>query len=366
MGLTRFIVRMAVFILVPLIAALITFRYLNRSFLVPVDRNNKNIVLVELSPGRTVTNIAEELQAKGALRHWWTLSFLHWAAPKGQKTINAGEYEMTAAMTPQEMLTKLTSGDMFKRRIVVKQGFSLTDVAAAVEEAGLLTGPDFLRGARDKNSLTNANIKGDSFEGYLYPATYFFSRPATVREIIWRMLEEGEKHWPAEFSDQADKLNLSRHEILTLASMIEKESSNAEEQPIISSVFHNRLAKGMKLQCDATVIYGLEDFSGTLTPQDKENDHPYNTYTKYGLPPGPISNPGEIAIRAALFPKETMYLYFAARGDGSHMFSTTYQEHQAAMEQLLKGVLGLGAGVPLMPSPAASPTGHALVTLSPR
>ena len=164
------------------------------------------------------------------------------------------------------------------------------------------------------------------------------------------MLEEGDKHWPSEFSDRANEINLSRHEITTLASIIEKESGNAEEQPLISSVFHNRLSNGMRLESDPTVIYGIKDFNGNLTRQDLHTPHPYNTYTNFGLPPGPICNPGETAIRASLYPKESPYLFFVANGKGSHVFSTTLQEHN---EAVAKYQLGRGGAEP---EPTTAPT----------
>jgi UPF0755 protein len=361
----RFILRISVFVLVPAIIALSTFLFLRNAFLVPFDRHDKKPIFIELAAGRTIKEVSKELESRGALRHWWSLWFLARISHKDKK-IQACEYEMRASLTPKEMLNKLVNGEMYKRKLLVKEGDSLKDIAAAVEQAGLMSGEEFIKGASDRENLTHAGIRGDSFEGYLFPETYFFCRPSTARDVIWRMLEEGEQHWPNEFTDEANKLNFSRHEILTLASIIEKESGNVDEQPIISSVFQNRLAKGMKLQSDPTIIYGLPNFDGTIHQQDKENPHPYNTYVNYGLPPGPICNPGQTAIRAALFPKPTAYLYFVARGDGTHVFSTTYQEHQAAVDTYIRGHTTGAAEVPLAePSPSPSPTSHAIVTLSP-
>ncbi len=375
MNVGRFIIRISLFILIPLLIALVTYRFLDRAFLAPLDHTKKNAVLVEITEGRTIKSLSQELQQRSVLRHWWTLWFLATISDKANK-IQACEYQVSAAMTPKEILRKLTSGDVFKHTVSLKEGETISDIAKAVERAELISASEFLRGARDRALLATANMKSDSFEGYLFPDTYYFCRPATVKDIIWRMLKEGDKHWPPAFTEQADKLNLSRQEILTMASMIEKESSNYEEQPLIASVLHNRLAKGMKLQSDPTVIYGMENFDGNLRPEDRDMLHPYNTYVNYGLPPGPISNPGDTAIRAALFPKETTYLYFVAKGDGNHVFSTTYQEQLVAVELYQPG---RAAGMPppeviATPAPIAPPTpmptpaisGKATYSISPK
>ena len=147
------------------------------------------------------------------------------------------------------------------------------------------------------------------------------------------MLEEGEKRWIPEFTERADLLRMSRHEVLTFASIVEKESGNTSEQPLVSSVFHNRLQQGMRLQSDPTVIYGVPNFDGNLTKAHLETVTPYNTYTNPGLPPGPIANPGESAIRATLFPAQTNFLFFVADGKGGHVFSTTLAEHNEAVRR---------------------------------
>jgi UPF0755 protein len=148
------------------------------------------------------------------------------------------------------------------------------------------------------------------------------------------MLQEGEKRWKPEVNERAAQLGMTRHELLTLASIIEKESGNQREQPLISSVFHNRLRNGMKLESDPTVAYGIPDLNGQLLRKHLETEHPYNTYINFGLPPGPICNPGETAIQAALYPTpDSQYLFFVADGQGGHVFSTTLAEHNKAVAQ---------------------------------
>jgi UPF0755 protein len=335
---SRFILRLTIFLLTPALASFMAYQYLSGVFLEPANTENTNTVLIEIAPGRTFKEICLELESKSILKKWWSLSLLSRFGHKDTK-IKAGEYELNAAMRPKEILEKLLSGEVYKRTVLVREGISVWDVGKIVEEAGLLGASEFTQALSDKALLSTAGIRGDTFEGYLFPETYFFSRPVTSKDIIWRMLEEGDKHWPAAFTERANELNLSRHEILTLASIIEKESGNAEEQPLISSVFHNRLSQGMRLQSDPTVIYGLKNFNGNLVKEDLTNPHPYNTYVNFGLPPGPICNPGDTAIRAALFPKETAFLFFVGNREGGHVFSTTLQEHNEAVAkyQLLRG-----------------------------
>lgn len=322
--------RIAIVLLVPILIAFLTYRFMRSSFLAPLDANNKDIVLVEVEPEKNFREICKLLEEKGVIRHWWSVEILA-RLKKNDHSIAAGEYEVSPSMDPREVLNKLASGEVFKRKVAVKEGMSVWEIGALIEQAGLMSQQDFDNSIADPRLLAEAGISAPSFEGYMYPETYNFSRPINARAIIWRMLEEGEVHWPAEYSARADELQLSRHEILTLASIIEKESGNVDEQPLISSVFHNRLSQGMKLQSEPTVVYGIPNFKGTLSPEDLQTPTPYNTFMNFGLPPGPIGNPGESAIKAALFPRDSTYLFFVADGAGKHVFSTTLQEHKEAL-----------------------------------
>lgn len=322
--------RLVLIIVIPALVAFATYLIMRDAFLAPANKASTETVLIEVEPGKTFHEVAKLLEAKGVVRHWWSLELLA-RMRKSDRSINAGEYELTAAMEPRAILKKLASGEVYRRKITLQEGISAWEVGKLVEAAGLMSLQEFDSALADPKLLAAAGIAAPSFEGYLFPETYFFSRPITAKEIIWRMLEEGEKRWPLEFSARADELQLSRHEIITLASIIEKESGNVEEQPLISSVFHNRLSQGMKLQSDPTVIYGIPNFNGNLTREDLQTPSPYNTYMNFGLPPGPIASPGETAIRAALFPQESSYLFFVADGTGKHVFSTTLQEHNEAV-----------------------------------
>ena len=332
----RRFLRILFLLVVPIIVALSTYNALNRAFMDPVNPEDKTVKLIEIQPDKTFREICHVLAENGVIRYSWVLELL--ARMKRIDTgISAGEYELSPNMTPLEILGKLVSGKVFKRAVMIREGVSIWAVGQIVEDAGLLKREDFNKAVADSRLLGLAGISAQSFEGYLFPETYHFSKPTTAKNIIFTMLEEGERRWPMEYTKRADELHLTRHEVMTLASVIEKESGNFEEQPIISSVFHNRLAQGMRLQSDPTVIYGIPNFNGNLTKDDLQAPTPYNTYVNFGLPPGPICNPGNSAIRAALFPAETKFLFFVGNGQGSHVFSVTLQEHNEAVRQYQLG-----------------------------
>ena len=328
----RIVVRLAFIFLLPIVAAVASYTLITRTILEAKDPSANEIVLVEVASGMGLTEIAKLLETKGILEHWWSLDVM--GRLKGGATkILAGEYELKASMTPSDLLKKLVSGEVFKRKVTIREGVTIWEIGKFLEDAGILSKVDFEAALVDENLLRTAGIGAKSFEGYLFPETYLFSRPVSAQRIIWTMMDQGEKHWPPEFTDRADQLQLTRHQIITLASIIEKESGNFEEQPIISSVFHNRLKEGMKLQADPTVIYGIPNFDGNLTKAHLETPTPYNTYVNYGLPPGPICNPGARAIQAALYPQETDFLYFVGNGEGAHIFSTTLKDHNEAVNK---------------------------------
>ncbi|MBX7136423.1 MAG: endolytic transglycosylase MltG [Oligoflexia bacterium] len=325
-------------VLVPIVVALLVYRFLVGAIATPADPANTTEVSVEIQPGMTFRDVCRTLKERGIIRYSRGLEIL--AKIKGKPTdkISSGEYMLSAAMEPGAILEKLVSGDIVKRKVMLVEGMTIADLARVVGESGLIPAEEMTRALKDQGLLARAGISSPSFEGYLDPETYIFSRPVTAQEIIWKMLLQAESKWPQEFTDQADKLGLSRHEVLTLASVIQKESGKADEYATISSVFHNRLKAGMKLQSDPTVIYGLQNFNGNLTKEDLQNPHPYNTYVNFGLPPAPICNPNVAAIRAALFPTETQYLFFVADGSGGHTFSATLTEHNEAVQRIIGGI----------------------------
>ena len=328
----RALLRILLIILVPLGVAFGVIRFMNVVFLTPINASETTPVFFEIAPGRSFRAVAQDLEKAGLIRYWWSMEVLG-RLKRGEAVINTGEYELSRSMNTVDIMQRLTSGETYKRRVTIREGLSMWNIGQLLDDAGLRAKSSFDKIIVDPQVIGNLGIQAQSLEGYLFPETYFFSRPITALQIVQKMVEESNRQWPEEYVRRAEAIGLSRHEVLTLASIIEKEAKISSEQPIISSVIHNRLKAGMKLQVDPTVIYGIPDFNGNLTKDDLERPSPYNTYRNYGLPPGPIANPGAGAIKAALFPSESAFIYFVADGTGGHVFSATLAEHNEAVRR---------------------------------
>lgn len=316
-----------IFCIIPVITGYYSYYYVQNRYFTAADPENKTTVMVTIEPGKGMKEIAEFLAGYGLIKDAWGFALL--ARLRNQDTqMHAGEYQLAPSMSPQEILLKISNGEIFKRKVLIKEGATLVQIAEAVDAAGLVSTTEFIRETKNIERMRKLGIPASvSLEGYLFPQTYFFSRPATAAQIIEAMISEGGKTWTPEYNARGNELKMSRHDVLTLAAIIEKESGVVAEQPIISSVFHNRLGLGMKLQSDPTVIYGIKDYNGNITKEDLQTPTPYNTYTNFGLPPGPICSPGATAIKAALYPANSSALFFVANGHGAHVFSTTLAEH---------------------------------------
>ena len=250
---------------------------------------------------------------------------------RGVPTIVGGSHP---SMLPKDILQRITTGQTVIHPITIPEGFRITEIADLLIQRGLIDKNKFMGLTGDKELLQTMEIPGDSLEGYLYPETYHFSKFTDERKIIQKMLETfKERAIKPEYIDRARKLNFTFHEIITLASLIEKETGVDEERNIISSVFHNRLRKKMLLQTDPTVIYAMRNFDGNIRKKDLSIDSPYNTYKNRGLPPGPIASPGIKSIHAALYPEKTKHLYFVSKKNGSHQFSNNLIDHNRAVKK---------------------------------
>ncbi|MFZ5775740.1 MAG: endolytic transglycosylase MltG [Thermodesulfobacteriota bacterium] len=247
--------------------------------------------------------------------------------------LKAGEYLFTAEQTPVQVLRLLTLGGNVPRPITFPEGVSIRQIAEILANGEWGEKEEILELLRDRDLMERYGAVGESMEGYLFPDTYHLVRGQSPEEIITMLAERGRKV-RAELGDLArNELSLSPHQVLTLASIVEKETAVPEERPLIARVFLNRLRLGMRLQTDPTVIYGIPDFNGDLTRRDLETPTPYNTYQIDGLPPGPIANPGKEAIKAVLRPAKSSALFFVAKNDGTHYFSTTLAEHNQAVRR---------------------------------
>jgi UPF0755 protein len=288
---------------------------------------------VSFPPGSGIRKLAAELKSGGIIRSSWHFILLTRLRGDAQH-LKAGDYRFNDGMTPDAILKKLVTGDVDYLKFSLPEGYSIYQVAELLEQKGYFNRSEFLEKCRDAALLARLALGEPSVEGYLYPATYNLTRSRSEEQLISQMVAQFEKRYAELAAGGAG--GLSRHAVVTLASLIEKEAVTADEKPLISSVFHNRLRIGMPLQSDPTAVYGVRAFAGKVTRADIDRPSPYNTYLIKGLPPGPIGNPGADALEAALHPAATQYLYFVARQDGTHQFSRTLEEHNRAVRRYLK------------------------------
>jgi UPF0755 protein len=288
--------------------------------------------VVAVKPGEGFKSISQRLFDAGIIQSPLKFSFL--ARIKGyDKMVKAGEYQFSARLTPAQILEMMVGGKVILYKVTAPEGYTMRQVAAVVAETGLAKAQDFLQAAGNSARVRTKGIEAETFEGYLFPDTYYFPKDIGPEKIVDSMVRRFHSVFLPDWKKRADELGFSVHEIVTLASIIEKETGLPAERPVISSVFHNRLKKRMRLESDPTVIYGIEGFNGNITRKDLAAERPYNTYRIRGLPPGPIANPGARSLEAALYPAETDYLYFVSKNDNSHQFSTNVVDHNRAVRK---------------------------------
>jgi UPF0755 protein len=289
-------------------------------------------VRVTVAPGASLKSVARDLVDHGLVRRAWTLEFFA-RAMRDDRGIHRGTYEFTRGTPALEILRDLLEGNVLAVRVTVPEGFNMWQVAGAFAVSGA-DSATMLSAMRDEDLVRTLKIPTGTLEGYLFPDTYEIPFGSDARDIVAQMLTRFHAAWTREFERRAEKIGMTRHQALTLASIVEAEARVPEERAMVSAVYHNRLRIGMKLDADPTVAYARGGYRGRLYYKDLETDSPYNTYRRPGLPPGPICNPGEGAIRAALWPDESLRaLYFVARGDGRHEFSETLAQHAAAVRR---------------------------------
>jgi UPF0755 protein len=291
--------------------------------------------LFTVSRGESLADIARNLERAGLVRSGPAVKWLaRWRGVEDQ--LRAGEYVLSAALPPGEILAKLAEGRVKTYELVVPEGFTMAQIATRLEAAQLADADQFLEAARDPATAAALGIEGGTLEGYLFPETYRIPRGLSPHEIARILVAQLFQVWE-EIEARARDQDLSMRDVVTLASIVEKETGVAEERPLIASVFRNRLRRGMRLQTDPSVIYGIPDFDGNLRRRHLDDaENPYNTYRISGLPPGPIASPGADALRAVVHPAETDYLYFVSRNDGTHAFSSSYREHVLAVNRYQK------------------------------
>jgi len=285
---------------------------------------------VEIPAGAHFMEVAGILEREGIVKGVRRFRWLAWF--KGNETkIKAGEYAFYAAMRPSEVLDRMVRGESRTVRVTIPEGFTMRQIADLLQEKGVAEGGAFLSLVSDPEFARSLGIQGDTLEGFLFPDTYRFTRGMGEKRIATTLVNRFRAVFNEAYRRRLAELSLTPEELVTLASIIEKETAAPDERYLVSAVLHNRLKAGMPLQSDPTVIYGIAGFNGNLTKDDLRKAHPHNTYLTKGLPPGPIANPGEASLKAALYPAAVPYLYFVSRNDGTHQFSITQAEHDRAV-----------------------------------
>jgi peptidoglycan lytic transglycosylase G len=297
---------------------------------------------VMIPRGTSSYETAHLLEREGVVRHWAVfLAYLKLAKPRSP--LQAGEYRFAEPLSVIQVADKLIRGLIYYHEFTVPEGYSLFEIGAMLEQKGFARAADLLAAAGRTDLVADLSQSARNLEGYLFPDTYRLARGTTADEIARIMVRRFREVY-AGLQPLLPQSPLNLQQVVTLASLIEKETSVDAERELISAVFQNRLKKGMLLQCDPTVIYAAQlkgNYRGTIFQSDLESNSPYNTYRHPGLPPGPIANPGKRSLEAALSPAQSDYLYFVADNRGGHVFSRTLEEHQRAVAAYRKGLAAI-------------------------
>jgi UPF0755 protein len=317
----------------------VAFYHIRHKIFDPYKGYSEPKIAVTIHPGTSVSSIANILHQKGVIPHPWYLKGI-FIVKKTQGQSKAGDYVFDRPMSPWQVYEKLMKGEMQYTVMTVPEGSNIFDVENIFDLKKVGQREDYriaLQSPEVTAALKSIDPMIENPEGFLFPNTYFLTkREMDARTAILLMIKQFQKVYGHEERKKASELKLNIVQVITLASMIEKETAQPSERPLISGVFHNRLSKSMLLQCDPTVIYAqmlAGSYDGQISRTDLQFQSPYNTYVTGGLPPGPICNPGKESIEAALNPQQTNMLYFVSRNDGSHQFSATLQEHNRAVAQ---------------------------------
>jgi UPF0755 protein len=284
---------------------------------------------VEIPQGSGSAAIAKRLADAGVVHDVNSFRLALWITGSARR-LQAGEYRFDRPMSARQVADKIARGEVYVRPITFPEGLTIKQMAALYEGKGLGEAAAFVEAAKNAALVSAVDPAAKDLEGYLFPDTYSLTRRATAEQLVGRMAASFLKALTPEIVAAAEARGLTVRQLVTLASIVEKETGNKSERPLVAAVYANRLKIGMGLQCDPTVIYALERagrYDGDLSREDLQFDSPYNTYRYAGLPPGPIAAPGRASLEAAASPPDVPYLYFVSKNDGSHAFATTLDEH---------------------------------------
>jgi UPF0755 protein len=290
---------------------------------------------VDIPPGSGASAIGTRLAAAGVIRDRLTFRVALWLSGRS-RDLKAGEYRFDKPATTLEVIDRLARGDVYRRLVTFPEGLTIAEMARVFEQRGFGTAADFERAASNTSLIADLDPSAPDLEGYLFPETYAFPRGTSADEVVAQMVAHFKQAYAADLRAKAASAGLTTRQVMTIASLVEKETGRADERPMVAAVYRNRLAMGMPMQADPTVIYGLSKagrYTGNLTREHLQFESPYNTYRYAGLPPGPIAAPGRASLAATVDPAPVKYLYFVSRNDGSHVFAETLAEHNRNVQE---------------------------------
>jgi len=292
-------------------------------------------VFIEIPQGAGSVAIAKRLADAGVVHDVHSFRLALWLTGEGRR-LQAGEYRFDRPVSARQVAGKIARGEVYVCPITFPEGLTIKQMAAIYEAKGFGPAADFSAAAKNVALVSAIDPEAHDLEGYLFPDTYKLPRKATAAQLAARMVQGFMRALTPDLIDAADARHLTVRQLVTLASIVEKETGNNDERPLVAAVYTNRLRLGMGLQCDPTVIYALDRagrYSGNLTRENLQFDSPYNTYRYAGLPPGPIASPGRASLEAAAHPADVPYLYFVSRNDGTHAFASTLDEHNRNVQK---------------------------------
>jgi len=303
--------------------------YTYRTFVETAPSQQHQETILSIPRGASARKIGRLLQAEGVVTD--ARKFYYYVRlEKAASRIKAGELRFFTDLTPPQVLEILIKGEEVRYKVTFPEGYRITEMTQVIRDSevgGWIDADRFEQLALEPQTARTYGFPTETLEGFLFPSTYHLARSQDASDLIQAMVRQFKSHWSGAFEARARALKMSQLEVVTLASIVEKETGHPKERGQVASVFHNRLKIGMPLQSDPTIIYGLKNYDGNIRRNDIRRPHPWNTYVIPGLPPSPIANPGLGALKATLWPAQTKYLYFVARGDRTHAFSKTYAEH---------------------------------------
>ena len=292
-------------------------------------------LFVQIPQGAGTTQIADALVQAGIVKDQWTFrGALLWT--RTSRLLKAGEYRFDRPLTAIEVVERIARGDVYTRRLTIPEGLTIVEMAKLYESHGFGQASQFIDAARDASHVRDLDPQAPDLEGYLFPETYALARTMPASRLVAMMVNRFRSVFNEDLRRQAKEQGLTIRQVVTLASLIEKETGHADERPLVAAVYRNRVKIGMGMQADPTIIYALEKagrWDGNIHKQDLALDSPYNTYKYPGLPPGPIASPGKASLEAALAPADVPYLYFVSRNDGTHVFARTLDEHNRNVQK---------------------------------